>query len=330
MARTGIVLYHGIENGEDLRSYGGMAEAAGYHSLWVTERYFHEETFSLLGFLAAATNGIKLGLGVANPYTRHPGLLAMAAATLDRISGGRFLLGLGRSDRAVIQDRLGIPYAGARSTLEEAVGIVRDLLAGDRVTSSGGRFGLRHAHLETRPVQSEVPIYLAAIGPKALRLAGAVADGVILNAYTPPAYVEYAVGEVRQAAIEAGRGPESIDIACMLVVRLTDNPERIRGDLKRRIVRLLAEANVGEILLEKGGFDPHILERLRGSVERDGGQKAVSLITDEMVDSFYLVGPADHCRARVAEYRQAGVDLPLLLPRLEDFDGVAEALAGPS
>ena len=328
MARTGIVLYHGIDSGADLESYGNMAEAAAYHSLWVTERYFHEETFTLLGFLAAVTSNIKLGLGVANPYTRHPGLLAMAAATLDRISGGRLLLGLGRSDRSVIQDRLGIPYGGARSTLEEAVGIVRGLLAGETLTSSGGHFGLRHVHLETRPVQAHVPLYLAAIGPRALRLAGALADGVILNAYTPAAYAKYAAGEVRQAAIEAGRDPDSVDIACMLVVRLTDNPERIWGDLKRRIVRLLAEAHVGEILLEKGGFDSGILERLRRSVKTDGGEEAVSLITDEMVDSFYVVGPAEHCGARVAEYRQAGVDLPLLLPRLEDFANVAESLGG--
>ena len=126
----------------------------------------------MLGFLAAATEGIRLGVGVANPYTRNPALLAMASATLDRISGGRFLLGLGRSDRSVIQGRMGMPYRSPLATLEEAATIIRDLLAGERVTSTEGRFRLRNAHLETRPVQQRPPIYLAAIGPKALRLAG--------------------------------------------------------------------------------------------------------------------------------------------------------------
>ena len=94
MARLGIVAYHGIESGEALTRYGQVAEAAGFKSVWVTERYFHEEAFSLLGFLAAVTQRIKLGLGVTNPYTRSPAPLAMASATLDRICGGRFVLGL--------------------------------------------------------------------------------------------------------------------------------------------------------------------------------------------------------------------------------------------
>ena len=327
MVRLGIVLYHGIEGGAELKEYGRIAEAAGFESLWVTERYFHEETFSLLGYLAAVTQDIKLGLGVTNPYTRNPALLAMASATLDRISGGRFMLGLGRSERFVVQDRMGIPYGDPRATMEEAVIIIRDLLAGERVTSTEGRFRMGSIHLETKPIQKKPPIYLAAIGPKALRLAGTIADGVLLNAYTPTAYVRYAVEEVRKAAQEAGRDPDSIDIACMLVVRLTDDPESIWSNLKQRIVRLLEEPQVGEILLEKGGFDPSILGPLRASAKRDGGQGAVGLISDEMVDSFYLVGPASRCKERIAEYREAGVELPLLLPRLEDYGKVAQSLS---
>ena len=327
VVRLGIVLYHGIDSGADLKEYGEIAEGAGFESLWVTERYFHEETFSLLGFLAAVTQDIKLGLGVTNPYTRNPALLAMASATLDRISGGRFMLGLGRSERLVIQDRMGIPYSTPRSDMEESVAIIRDLLAGGRVTSTEGRFRLGNIHLETKPAQKKLPIYLAAIGPKALRLAGAIADGGLLNAYTSTGYVRYAVEEVRKAAQEAGRDPHSIDIACMLVVRLTDDPERIRSSLKRRIVRLLQEPQVGEILLEKGGFDPSILGPLRASAQKDGGQGAADLLSDEMVDSFYLVGTASRCKERIAEYREAGVDLPLLLPRLEDYEKVARSLS---
>jgi 5,10-methylenetetrahydromethanopterin reductase len=326
MTRLGIVLYHGIDSGPELKDYGRIAEEAGFESLWVTERYFHEETFSLLGFLAAATRRIKLGVGVVNPYTRNPALLAMAGATLDRISGGRFLLGLGRSERPVIQDRLGIPYGDSRAALGEAVRLIRSLLSGERISAAAGRFTLNGARLATTPVQPKLPIYLAAIGAKGLRLAGAVADGVLLNAYVPPAYVHYAVQEVRQAAQEAGRDPGAIDVACMLVVRLTDDPDSLRPTLKQRIVRLLEEPHVGEILLEKGGFDPAILLTLRAAAATDGGREAVRLISDEMVDAFYVLGPADRCQERIAAYRRAGVDLPLLLPRLEDYRKVAETL----
>lgn len=326
MARLGMVLYHGIDNGPELQEYGRIAEQAGFESLWVTERYFHEETFTLLGFLAAATQQIKLGVGVVNPYTRHPALLAMASATLDRLCGGRFMLGLGRSERFVIQDRMGIPYARPLATLEETVRHIRDLLAGAQRTTTTGHYRLHDVGLAIQPMQQRLPIYLAAIGPKALRLAGAVADGVVLNAYVPTGYVRFAVEEIRRAAREAGRDPNAIDIACMLIVRLTDDPASMWLSLKQRLVRLLAEPYVGEILLEQGGFDPGILGPLRTSAAHDNGKAALDLVRDEMVQSFYLVGNAAQCQARIAAYRQAGVDQPLLLPRLHDFSRVADAL----
>jgi 5,10-methylenetetrahydromethanopterin reductase len=328
MTRLGIVLYHGIESGAELKEYARLAEDNGFDSLWVTERYFHEETFSLLGFLAAATQRIKLGVGVVNPYTRNPALLAMASATLDRISGGRFLLGLGRSEKAVMQDKMGIPYGNSRAVLAETVTHLRKLFAGERVTASAGRYKLNNVRLATTPIQAQLPIYLSGIGAKGLRLVGEIADGVVLNAYVPPSYVRYAVKEIRDAAQAAGRNPQAIDITCMLVMRLTDDPVGMYPTLKQRIVRLLEEAYVGEILLDKGGFDPSILPALRETVKKDGEKAAVHFVTDEMVDAFYIVGPADRCKARIEDYRQAGVDEPLLLPRLEDFRKVAETLRG--
>ena len=325
MSRLGMVLYHGIESGPELAEYGRIAEDAGFDSLWVTERYFHEETFSLLGYLAAVTHKLKLGVGVVNPYTRNPALLAMAAATLDRISGGRFLLGLGRSEREVIQDKMGIPYGKAHPAMAGAVSLLNSLLSGERVTATAGPFKLTNTKLSPAPIQ-KTPLYLAAIGQKGLRLAGAIADGVVLNAYVPTTYVKYAVEEIRQAATQAGRDPSAIDITCMLIVRLTDDPKSMYPTLKKRLVRLLDEAFVGEILLEKGGFDSGILGPLRESYKNDDDEKAVKLVTDEMVDAFYLVGPADKCKERIAAYQNAGVDAPLLLPRLEDYRKVAETL----
>jgi len=326
MTRNGIVLYHGIDSGAELREYGRIAEDNGFDSLWVTERYFHEETFSMLGFLAAATQRIKLGVGVVNPYTRNPALLAMASATLDRISGGRFLLGLGRSEKAVIQDKMGIPYGDSRAALVETVTQLRQLFAGERVTALEGRNKLQAVKLATTPIQPQLPIYLAGIGTKGLRLVGAIADGVVLNAYVPPAYVRYAVAEIRSAATAAGRDPNAIDIACMLVIRLTDDPASIRPTLKQRLARLLDEPYMGEILLDKGGFDPSILKPLRATIKNDGKKAAVPLITDAMVDAFYIVGSAAQCKERIAEYRQAGVTIPLLLPRLEEYRTVATTL----
>lgn len=324
MAGLGLVLHHGIEGGAQLAACGRVAEERGYDACWVTERYCHEETFAVLGHLAATTTRLRLGVGVVNPYGRHPALTAMGAATLDRLSGGRFVLGLGRSERDVVEGKLGLSHRGSRARLGRTVETIRALLAGERVAGPDGGV----AALAIRPVQQPLPIHVAAIGRRALRLAGAVADGVLLNAYVSPAYVRWAIGEIRAAARAAGRDPARIEIGCMLVVRLADDVGALRPTLKPRLVRLLAEAHTGETLLETAGFDAGVLPRLRAAVADRDEARALPLVTDAMVDAFYVAGPAERCRARVREYRDAGVDSPLLLPRLADYAAVAAALAG--
>jgi 5,10-methylenetetrahydromethanopterin reductase len=236
------------------------------------------------------------------------------------------MLGLGRSERAVIETRLGIAYGHGRDTMEAAVGVIRRLLAGERVHETTGRFRVAGAKLAIRPAQTTVLIHVAAIGPQALRLAGRIADGVLLNAYVSPAYVRWAVGILHEAARAAGRDPASIDVGCMLVVRLTDDPAALMPSLRERLVRLFAERHVGEVLCETGGFDPDILPRLREAEAAGDPGRAASLIDDAMVASCYVLGSAAECRRRIAAYRDAGVDAPLLLPRLRDYGAVAEAL----
>ena len=319
-----MVLYHGIDSGPELARYARVAEDAGVDSLWVTERYFHEETFSLLGHLAASTSRMMLGVGVVNPFTRHPALLAMGAATIDRLSGGRMILGLGRSDRELIRDRLGIPYGRSLSELRDAVTAVRALLSGEAIELDGGIAPIR---LSVPPVQHSPRIYLAAIGPRALRLAGAVADGVILNAYSPVGYVEWAVGEVREAAQQAGRDPGALEITCMVVVRLTDDADPLMPGLRRRIARLLAEPGMGALLLGRAGLDVGLVESVAARELRGDSDSAAALIPDDLVRSLYVIGDADECAGRLQQYRRAGAT-PLLLPRLEDVMRVAEEL-GP-
>ena len=328
MGRTGIVLYHGIDSGAELAGYGRLAEDAGFDSLWVTERYFHEETFSMLGYLAARTERIGLGVGVVNPYTRSPALLGMGAATIDRLSSGRLMLGLGRSDIEVIEGRMGMDYRAPLARLRGTVGALRSMWSGERVSSEYAGVRLRNVGLALRPVQDRLPIYLAAIGPRALRLAGEVADGVLLNAYAPVEYVRWAAAEVRRAASEAGRDPGSVDVACMLIVRLTDDPESLMQGLRERVARLISEPYTGEALLGRGGFDESILGPVRELVSRGDEAGASRYVSEELAEACYLLGDAARCRERIREYVNAGVDSPLLLPRLEGFGETVEGL-GP-
>lgn len=327
MAGTGIVLYHGIDSGEELSGYARMAEDAGFDSLWVTERYFHEETFSMLGYLAARTERIRLGVGVVNPYTRNPALLGMGAATLDRLSGGRMMLGLGRSDAEVIAGRMGMEYRAPLSRLRGAVNSLRRMWSGERVSDEFAGVSLANVGLAIHPVQDPLPIYLAAIGPRALRLAGEVADGVLLNAYAPVEYIRWAVSEVREAASNAGRDPGSIDITCMLIVRLTDDPDAMLPSLRERVARLIAEPFVGEVLLGRSGFDTSILAPVRELITAGDESGAARYVSDQLAEACYLLGNAARCRERIQQYIDAGVDTSLLLPRLEAFERTTKELA---
>ena len=327
MTRTGIVLYHGIDSGPELAGYGRMAEDAGFDSLWVTERYFHEETSSMLGYLAATTERIRLGVGVVNPFTRSPALLGMGAATLDRLSGGRMMLGLGRSDFDVIHGRMGLDYSTPLARLRGTVGALRSMWDGERVSAEYAEVRLNGVGLAIRPMQERLPIYLAAIGPRALRLAGEVADGVLLNAYAPVEYIRWAARLVRESAEAAGRDPESVDVTCMLIVRLTDDSDAMVPSLRERIARLLAEPFTGEALLEHGGFDSSILVPVRRQIETGDEAGAAKYVSEELARACYLLGDASECRRRVQQYIDAGVDTPLLLPRLEAFEQTCRELA---
>lgn len=291
----------------------------------MTEDYYREEAFSMLGALSEATSRIKLALGVTNPYTRNPALLAMSAATTDMLSGGRFILGLGRSERHSIESEMGIPYEAPLKRLEETVKVLKRLFKGETVYNP--YLGLGAVSLRLRPRNGQLGVYLAASGPKTLRLAGKVADGVILNAYSPIGYVKYAIEEVKMGAEEAGRKGAEIDIACVLIVRKVEDVSTVMAAMRKRVASMLCEPLIGELLLEKGGFDSSYLREIRALMSRGEEDKAARWVTEELAKAMYVAGSRDECLQRIREYRGAGVSLPILLPQLSQFADVAQSLS---
>ena len=326
MARLGMVFHHGIEGGAELARRARLAEERGYDSLWVTERYFQEETFSLLGYLAAATERIELGVGVVNPYTRHPGLVAMAAATVDRLAGGRLLLGLGRSDRGVIEQTFGIPYDAPRETLAEAVSVIRRLLAGETVDDPGGaaratgREARRHPHTPAADLRRrDWPARAASRGRGRRRRA---AQRLHPHGLHP---VRGGRGPCGRRGGRTGSGRSRHRLHARRAAHR--GPASILPQLRGRLAGIMAEPHVGELMVERGGVDLGDLDALRAadaSGDRDAGGR---LVSDDVAEACTLVGNAGRIRERIEEYRDAGVDRPLLLPRLPDFERVAEALA---
>jgi 5,10-methylenetetrahydromethanopterin reductase len=273
------------------------AEALGYEAAYVGEAVLEADAFVASAAALSATSTIRIGPGVANVVERHPVALARGAATLDRLASGRTLLGLGRGDvsRARV---LGLAPASA-GALEDAVRICRGVLDGRAVDHDGSRWD---AHLGPAPARaragSPVPIHLAAVGPHSLRLAGALADTALLNYGTGPEYVAWAVALVREGAERAGRDPAEVDVAGYVLLARTDQEDSARQveAVRLTVAGLHALPGQGDLLAAPSGGRP---------AEYSGAALA----------RFAAIGDGDACRARLDDYRAAGLRSIVLLPR---------------
>lgn len=305
----------------------GAAEALGAEIAFVAEDVNCRDSFQLCALSATATEKIRIATGVVNPYTRNPTSLAMAVATLDEISEGRAVLGLGTSSPSLITAQMGIPMGKPVGIMREATDVIRALLAGRPVSYVGEHFVYADATLEVQPVQPQVPIYFAAMGPQMLRLAGRIADGVVLNVGASEDYVRWAVGLLREGATAAGRSFDELTVAAWLSVYITE--DRAAGLRRARewLATMLSIPRQGELLLERAGFDTAILPPIRAlltayphSGDREAAGREVPV---EVAERLALVGTADEVRARVDAYRAAGVQIPVMGP------GPLKALYGP-
>jgi 5,10-methylenetetrahydromethanopterin reductase len=294
------------------------AEDGGAEVAFIAEDVNCRDAFLICSLAARATSRIKLATGVVNPYTRNPTSLAMAVATLDEISGGRALLGLGTSSPSLIEGQMGIKHESGILVLKEAAEIIQRLLAGEAVTYSGKHFRYQGARLRALPAQVQVPLFFAAMGPQTLRLAGRIADGVLLNVGASTTYVRWAVGEVRKGAIDANRDPASVTIAAWLTAYVVDNYDDGVQRAREWLATMLSVPAQGELLLRHGGEDDTILGHIReqvGAYPHTGDStKAATFVPPEVAARLALIGDASVVAARVQEYREAGIDIPVLGP----------------
>lgn len=299
------------------------AETAGFDSAWVIEDYYSWEAFASLGYLAAITSRITLGVGVTTPYVRPAPLLASAAATLDRFANGRFVLGLGRCTHALLH-QIGIEDRRPLTTLREYAEAMRLLWRGGAVSYAGKAVTIDRVVPDVLPIHGTIPILYGAIGPQALRQAGRIGDGVILTSFAPVSYVRWAVEQVRAGAEEAGRDPARLDIAAIITTRVTDDATSALDELKPWFALAHAMTGRGELLLQGSGVDLAALEPIRATLnidaivadglepylhayQRVSPDEVRAAVPDALVAMTAIVGDATRCRARLADYAEAGV-----------------------
>jgi 5,10-methylenetetrahydromethanopterin reductase len=304
----------------------GRAEAAGFGAVFVAEG--HGDALSLCHPVAASTSSVRVGTAIANAALRPPVLAAKTAAQLDQASGGRFILGLGVAN-AVMNKRFGIAPFNALQMIEEYVFVVRAVLTGKTDGYAGEVFRTGMVPLDSPPVRAELPVYLAALGPRMQALAGRIADGVILNLMTP-AQAGQAAEAVRAAAREAGRDPASVEVACVVHVCVSDDAAQAAAAARAAVPRYVLHPAAGALFGE--GIDGVDLGPARARVLAGDRAGAADAVPQPAADGFVAHGDSATVAARVAEYRAAGVDLPVLFPMPVggdwQFERVIEQLRG--
>ena len=291
-----------------MADFARQAEALGYESIWLTETRFTRDAVSTSAAVAAATRSARVATAVINPYTRGAVLTAVTAATLDELCGGRFILGIGAGSPTVLA-RQGIPFDRPLTRLRETVEVVRRLLRGERVEFSGETLTVDGVQLDFVPIRSEIPIYLGVTGPKALALAGAIGDGVLLNGFVSVSYLERAVQIIREAATRAGRDPDAIDIAASTVVSIDRDGQEARDAARQIVAIYLAEfPNVAREARLPGEF----LEGIAAAHRAGGVSASAPLVSDAIVDRLTCVGTANDVLDALRKRREVGVQLPVI------------------
>jgi F420-dependent oxidoreductase-like protein len=286
------------------------ADTCGYDSFWIPEAW-EREAFTILTELAIRTQRIHLGTGIVNVFSRSPALIAMSAATLDEISGGRFRLGLGTSGSRVIQDFHGGTFDKPLTRLKEAIRIIRALLAGETVDFSGECFELRRFKLGFKALRADIPIYIAALAPKSVRQVGAIADGW-LPTHWPRARLEDGIAEIRAGADSAGRDAVRIEIAPFANVVVSDDLTKARN--QARLPLAYYAGGMGDYYhaaLTRLGFGAEA-DRVRELWQAGRRKSAIAAVTDEMVNSIAICGSLESCRAGLDEAYACGATLPLV------------------
>jgi 5,10-methylenetetrahydromethanopterin reductase len=274
-----------------------LAEDAGFGNIWITDHYNNRDVWTTLAVLSLLTNKISLGTGVTNPYTRNAAITASSIASINELSGGRAILGIGPGDKATF-DKMGIDWDKPLSRVKETVLAIRAFLAKEQVSQAG----FKGAQMSF--TTSKIPIYIGAQGPKMLELAGAISDGVLINASHPDDF-KFAVPMIRAGAEKAGRKPEDVQVCAYASFSADKDPAKAVNASK--IVVAFIVAGSPENVLERHGIGMYEAKAISDAISRFDFKGAMDGVTPRMTEAFSISGAPADCRARIDELLSTGV-----------------------
>lgn len=287
------------------------AERNHFDAVWLAENPFVRSAMPAAAACAVHTRRVRIGVGVVNPFSRHPSLIAMEWGAFDELTAGRAMLGIGAGIAAAVR-RMGFAWDRPLAAVRDAIHIVRGLLRGEEISYRGRVFAVEGVRLGYVPPRSDLPIYMAAVGERSLRVAGEIADGIIVSNMLPPGYTARAAAIVRTVSAAAKRPMPPIVQYVPCVV------DRNRDVARRLVKRPLAAALIGfwelgeerpmrrELMVGPSGIAQ--ADFMRTIARLRDGEPAEQVIGEDFVDAFAIAGTAEDCLKRAALYRGAGVD----------------------
>jgi len=309
---------------DDCVKWTERARAAGLESVWIHDSYFERDAVTYASAIASQVEEIGIGLGAVNPFTRHPVLLAMTVSALDEMAPSRISLGLG-SALPLRLGQMGIPYTpddAATMTLS-TIDTLHQLWKGERMPS--GKQGLPPLQPMFPPVH-RVPIYIAGYRSPMMVVAGQKGDGYLARPAESIPGLKKLLRVMNRAAREAGRDPESLDVAGYLLTFIDETRRDALNRAKRDPFVIFMMSILSDVTLNRAGFDPAVRDRINAKWRAEDYTGASELIPDELLDAYILCGTRREVAARTHEYHEAGMDLPILQPVVQEEAQVAATL----
>ena len=304
-----------------VRECAALAQRAerewGYTACWLAETS-GPDAFVLAAAVANATERMTIGTAVVPVYNRTPAVLAMASGSLAQLSGDRFVLGVGSSSHAIVQDWNGIPFEAPLAHVRDSVAIARQALAGEKTDYRGSRLRSRGFRLGSRPARS-VPIYVGALREKMLALAGEIGDGLVLNLF-PVSALPKMLAAHRSGGAAAARDVSGQEVVVRFQVAVTDDLPGARN-LVRLAFGPYVAAPVYNRFFAWCGFEDEAKAVSEAFARGDRAALAAAM-TDDLIDRITILGDAERCRAQVSDFVAAGVTTPVLSPLAVDRRGI--------
>jgi alkanesulfonate monooxygenase SsuD/methylene tetrahydromethanopterin reductase-like flavin-dependent oxidoreductase (luciferase family) len=295
--RLGFSLGTLLQHNEVLRC-ARLADEHGAESIWIPESW-GREAFVTLGAISALTKRVRLGTGIVGIYSRSAASIAMAAATLDVISSGRAVLGLGASSKAIVENWHGMNFTHHIERMKEYVELMRLIFRGEKASYNGKFSRVNNFKLGFKPLRERIPIYVAAVNERMLDLASSIADGAIL--FLRP------IDDLKQTAKKLN----NIDVACVIMTAVSTDPDAARERVRKTIAFYVSVGRIYSDFLASHGFADEV-EQVMDEYGKNGLENTHKFISDGMLDSIAVAGSPEECRKRLQAFIDAGVKLPII------------------